>query len=217
MNNFLEFKTHTEGINLEYNGELSKFYEEEMLDNSKLSSSCRGSSMSVGIPVLATITAIDEAYIPPQPEDLIEQLSISQSLQNHNIFYEMEPSVYTHHDGDAIAGDDITVHEIESALKDVDNNSTEGSICSDSRSFSERETVSRRISFPLRSYGDDEVVTYSGYQSTNRRISDNNVKIDQSVIDKYSHDSKNSTDTVDVAVNSKNSLLANMLLGGNDK
>ena len=47
--------------------------------------------------------------------------------------------------------------------------------------------------------------------------SDNNVKIDQSVIDKYSHDSKNSTDTVDVAVNSKNSLLTNMLLGGNDK
>ncbi len=31
----------------------------------------------------------------------------------------MEPSVYTHHDGDAIAGDDITVHEIESALKVV--------------------------------------------------------------------------------------------------
>jgi len=28
LNNFLEFKTHTEGINLEYNGELSKFYEE---------------------------------------------------------------------------------------------------------------------------------------------------------------------------------------------
>jgi len=110
-----------------------------MVDNSRLSSSYRGSSMSVGTPVLATITAIDEAYIPPQPEDLIEQLSISQryhyslshtltylltyslfqSLQNHNIFYEMEPSIYTHHDGDALAGDDITVHEIESALKVV--------------------------------------------------------------------------------------------------
>ena len=31
----------------------------------------------------------------------------------------MEPSIYTHHDGDALAGDDITVHEIESALKVV--------------------------------------------------------------------------------------------------
>ena len=31
----------------------------------------------------------------------------------------MEPSVYTHHDGDASAGDDITVHEIDTALKVV--------------------------------------------------------------------------------------------------
>ncbi len=58
-----------------------------MLDNSKLSSSYRGSSMSVGIPVLATITAIDEAYIPPQPEDLIEQLSISQRY--HSLTYSL--------------------------------------------------------------------------------------------------------------------------------
>ena len=30
------------------------------------------------MPTVATITAIDETYVPPQPEDLIEQLSISQ-------------------------------------------------------------------------------------------------------------------------------------------
>ena len=46
--------------------------------------------------------------------------------------------------------------------------------------------------------------------------SDNNVKIDQSVIDKYSNDSKNDAGGSTTASNNKNSLLANMLLGGDE-
>ena len=107
----------------------------------------------------------------------------------------------------------------------------------ESNKFSDREAGSRKISFTLRGCGDDEAVTYSGYQSTNRRMrwtrtyslthslthslaysycSDNNVKIDQSVIDKYSNDSKNDAGGSTTASNNKNSLLANMLLGGDE-
>jgi len=48
---------------------------QEIIQNIKVSSD---GAAGGGIPTAATITAMDGFYIPPQPEDLLEQLSISQ-------------------------------------------------------------------------------------------------------------------------------------------